>query len=116
MQRRDFLKAAGVVSVWPAADCNQRSESTASDRAFWIATMRRLADPVLSNLAAGTLKTRMPVEQAAGTDRRSVTHLEALGRLLAGIAPWLELATDASAEGRARADYGDLARRAIARA
>src|SRR6266545_3581183 len=49
------------------------------------------------------------------TDRRSVTHLEALGRLMAGIAPWLELATDASAEGRARADYGDLARRAIAR-
>ena len=58
----------------------------------------------------------MPVEQAAGTDRRGVTHLEALGRLLAGIAPWIELPADATPEGRMRADYADLARRAIARA
>ena len=78
--------------------------------------MRRLADPVLTNLANGTLKARMPVEQAAGADRRSVTHLEALGRLLAGLAPWLELPSDSTPEGRERAAYADLARRAIARA
>ena len=78
--------------------------------------MRRLADPVLTNLANGTLKARMPVEQAAGTDRRSVTHLEALGRLVAGLAPWIELPSDSTAEGRLRADYAQLARRAIAHA
>ena len=78
--------------------------------------MRRLADPVLTNLANGTLKARMPVEQAAGTDRRPVTHLEALGRLLAGMAPWLELASDGSAEARVRDDYAQLARRAMGRA
>ena len=33
----------------------------------------------------------MPVEEAAGTDRRGVSHLEALGRLVAGMAPWIEL-------------------------
>jgi hypothetical protein len=87
-----------------------------SDRATWVATMRRLADPVLKNLAAGTLKSRMPVEQASGADRKSVTHLEALGRLLAGLAPWIELPADGSQEGRLRADYADLARKAIARA
>ena len=38
----------------------------------------------------------MPVEQAPGADRRSVTHLEALGRLVAGIAPWIELPADES--------------------
>src|SRR6185503_1973993 len=81
-----------------------------------VAIMRRLADPVLTNLANGTLKARMPVEQAAGADRRSVTHLEALGRLIAGIAPWIELRADATAEGRLRARYADLARKAIARA
>jgi hypothetical protein len=81
-----------------------------------VAGMRRLADPVLRNLAAGTLKARMPVEQAAGTDRRGVTHLEAIGRLLAGLAPWIELPADATAEGKVRAEYADLARRAIARA
>jgi hypothetical protein len=91
-------------------------EPGAGDRAVWVSTMRRLADPVLKNLAAGTLKARMPVEQAAGADRRNVTHLEAIGRLLAGLAPWIELAEDGSPEGRLRAEYADLARRAIARA
>jgi hypothetical protein len=58
----------------------------------------------------------MPVEQAAGANRATVTHLEALGRLLAGMAPWLELPADDTAEGRTRAHYADLARRAISRA
>src|SRR5439155_22578689 len=83
---------------------------------LWVGLMRRLADPVLTNLANGTLKARMPVEQAAATDRRSVTHLEALGRLVAGIAPWIELPADETPEGRTRGEYADVARRAIARA
>jgi hypothetical protein len=87
-----------------------------SDRDVWVDVMRRVADPVLTNLANGTLKARMPVEQAAGADRRSVTHLEAIGRLIAGIAPWVELRADDTAEGRLRGQYADLARRAIARA
>src|SRR3954447_20104283 len=78
--------------------------------------MRRLADPVLENLAAGTLKARMPVEQAAGANRKNVTHLEAIGRLLAGLAPWIELGADATTEGKLRGTYADLARRATARA
>ena len=78
--------------------------------------MTRLADPVLKNLANGTLKARMPVEQAPKADRRAVSHLEALGRLVAGIAPWIELAADETSEGRQRAEYADLTRRAIARA
>jgi hypothetical protein len=90
--------------------------SGAADRAYWVTVMSRLADPVLENLAAGTLKAKMPVEQAAGSDRRNVSHLEAIGRLLAGMAPWLELAPDETNEGKLRARYGDLARRAIARA
>ncbi len=83
-----------------------RPPSPPGDRAYWITVLRRLADPVLTNLAQGTLKARMPVEQAPGADRRSVTHLEALGRLLAGIAPWLELGADGSDEGQLRGRYG----------
>src|SRR6478672_5421892 len=94
----------------------RRPSSPQNDREYWLGVVRRLADPVLTNLAQGTLKARMPVEQAPGADRRSVTHLEALGRLLAGIAPWLELGADGSDEGQLRGRYGDLARRAIARA
>jgi hypothetical protein len=120
MDRREFLKTAGAAgaasSLAGRARAVQPAALSPGDREVWIAVMRRLADPVLTNLANGTLKARMPVEQVAGTDRRSVTHLEALGRLLAGLAPWIELPTDSTPEGRARAEYAALARRAIARA
>jgi hypothetical protein len=120
VDRREFFKTAAAggafAMVTGSASAEQRATSPVEDRTFWIAVMRRLADPVLTHLANGTLKARMPVEQAAGTDRRSVTHLEALGRLIAGIAPWLELPADDTPEGRMRVEYADLARRAIARA
>jgi hypothetical protein len=120
MDRREFFRAAGaggaLAIATGASDAAQRGDAAASDREYWIGVMRRLADPVLTNLANGTLKARMPVEQAAATDRRAVTHLEALGRLVAGIAPWIELPADGTSEGRTRAQYVDLARRAIARA
>jgi hypothetical protein len=87
-----------------------------AERAAWVAQAIRIADPVLTHLAAGTLKRSMPVEQAAGANRAPVTHLEALGRLLAGLAPWLALPAADTAEGRARARALDLARRAIAQA
>ena len=111
MNRRQFLKvtsgaaALPVMTAAPAGGAQQKVAASGgeADRAFWIATLRRLADPVLNNLANGTLKARMPVEQAAGADRRAVSHLEAIGRLAAGIAPWLELAPDDTAEGRLRA-------------
>jgi hypothetical protein len=117
VERRDFLKTTtGALPAWTAATQQPRATPAATERDSWIALLRRLADPVLTNLANGTLKARMPVEQASGADRRSVTHLEALGRLVAGIAPWIELAPDASPEGRVRGEYAQLARRAISRA
>jgi hypothetical protein len=74
----------------------------------------RLADPVLGALAQRRLKATMPVEAAPGTaDRPDYTHLEALGRLLAGLAPWLELGPDATPEGVTRARLGALARTAL---
>src|SRR4051794_4403867 len=120
MHRREFLKAAGAGTVIPSVHLDTRSGQTTpgpqDDRTIWVGLMRRLADPVLENLAAGTLKARMPVEQATGANRKNVTHLEAIGRLLAGLAPWIELGADATTEGKLRGTYADLARRAIARA
>jgi hypothetical protein len=43
-----------------------------------------------------------------------VTHLEAFGRLVAGLAPWLELPPDETPEGRLRSEYAALTRRALA--
>ena len=120
MNRREFFRrtgAAGALAIGRASVVpNAQAQGSPGDREYWIAVMRRLADPVLTNLANGTLKARMPVEQAAGQSRQSVTHLEALGRLMAGLAPWIELGPDASAEGQLRARYLDLAHRAIRQA
>lgn len=59
------------------------------DRDYWLATMSRIAEPVLRALAAKQLKATMPVE-SRGQNRVHFTYLEAIGRLLAGSAPWLE--------------------------
>jgi hypothetical protein len=118
--RREFLKTAAsgsmLIAGTAAASHAQPASATAADRSVWVGVLRRLADPVLTNLSRGTLKARMPVEQAAGANRQSVTHLEAFGRLLAGIAPWLELPDDSSDEGRQRAECRRLALASIGRA
>jgi hypothetical protein len=120
MNRREFLGAAGAVGVSPLLGSSTAAEQTSSkpqdDRAIWVDRLQRVADPVLRHLSSGTLKARMPVEQASGSDRRAVTYLEALGRLVAGIAPWIELAADDTPEGRTRTDYAALVRTAIAKA
>ena len=104
------------MSTSPGAGRAGAQGGAVTDRDYWVRTLRRLADPVLNHLAAGTLKARMPVEQAATANRAAVTHLEAIGRLVAGIAPWIELAPDDTAEGRLRGEYAALTRRAIAKA
>jgi hypothetical protein len=120
VKRREFLTLAGVAGFTPAGrqSTSRAPAATAaqSDREVWVTLARKLADPVLRSLAAQQLKARMPVEQAANANRAAVTHLEALGRLVAGIAPWIELGGDASPEGKLRAEYAQLARTAIAHA
>lgn len=65
-----------------------------NDRQRWLSVLDRLATPVLSAAAEGRLRRDLPVECGPTgdvEDRRQYTHLEAIGRLLAGVAPWLEL-------------------------
>ena len=119
LRRRGFLGALAGAAFTAARAPEALAGPTppvAGDREYWVGAARRLADPILTNLANGTLKARMPVEEVAGSGRAAVTHLEAFGRLLAGLAPWLELAGDGSAEGALRAQYAGLARRALASA
>ncbi|ARK11757.1 DUF2264 domain-containing protein [Fibrella sp. ES10-3-2-2] len=86
-----------------------------TDRTYWLQTLLKVADPVLTALAKGQLKATMPVESAPGQEagRRNVSHLEALGRTLAGLAPWLEHPA-AEAEKARQQKYAELARQAIA--
>jgi hypothetical protein len=79
--------------------------------------MTRIADPVLRNISGGTLKDNMPFESLSDdADRKQVCYLEAFGRTLCGIAPWLELGADESEEGLLRAQYIEMALNGIANA
>ena len=55
-------------------------------REYWVKMLTQLADPVLDTFVSREKK--MPV--AGNEARLQVTYLEALGRLLCGMAPWLE--------------------------
>ncbi|MCU0792670.1 MAG: DUF2264 domain-containing protein [Opitutaceae bacterium] len=87
-------------------------------RSAWIDYLLRVAQPPLASLAAGRFRAEFPVqarpEKAA--DRAKYTHLEALGRTLAGIAPWLELTHTPAEEVECQARLRALATGAIAQA
>ena len=96
--RREFFKSvaafsvAGLAGISPqnsVAETSTTAGGAMDDRSYWLAVMGRVASPVLENLARRELKKNMPVEAANSADRAKYTHLEAFGRLLAGLAPWL---------------------------
>ena len=75
--------------------------SGAQDREFWVQALHKIAYPVIHNLAEGTLRKNMPLETGTNYNLvvEEVTYLEAVGRTLAGVAPWLALPDDNTAEG-----------------
>ena len=85
-------------------DGNLQTTTGLKDRAYWCEQLYKMAAPVVFNLAEGTLKKNMPVEKPQGyvLNAEKVTYLEAVGRTMAGIAPWLALPDDETAEGLQR--------------
>lgn len=92
-----------------------QKDSPAKVREFFVSSLVKIGDPVLTALSKNQLKELMPVEKSPGAwdDRTHVTYLEAFGRLLSGMAPWLELGVDETTEGKLRAKYIDLAQKCI---
>ena len=89
------------------AQRNSRNDEAkpTSDRAYWVDMLYRIAQPVLSNMAEGKLQQNMTLELSPIWDGRDtrVAYLETFGRLMAGVAPWLNLPDDNSEEGKKRA-------------
>ena len=75
-----------------------------SDREYWCALAYQMAQPVLENMAKGELQKNMQTEFSPSFDNRNkkVLYMECFGRLMAGVAPWLTLPDDATAEGKQR--------------
>ncbi|RYZ51768.1 MAG: DUF2264 domain-containing protein, partial [Chitinophagaceae bacterium] len=96
-----------------------QKEGTA-DRKLWLAYMDKLARPVLENLAAEKLKQNMPVVLSKKIDnkesRTKAAYLEAFGRTLSGIAPWLNSEGGTGEEVALRKQYRQWAVKAVANA
>lgn len=113
--RRQFLKSTAALGALSAIPTPSQAELQTDDRQYWVEVLTRTAGPVLKALNERRLKAEMPVEAPHGNaaERRQFTYLEAMGRLLAGIAPWLESGPQGGSEGSLRAQYAEWSRVAI---
>src|SRR2546428_9691683 len=98
--RRDFLRSLAALAATPGSPRSVGVQHAAplpipgvtggpSDRQYWLDVLKRLAEPVLTNLAVGRLRQRMPAEIApAGKPEPSdFTDPEAVGRPFTGYCP-----------------------------
>lgn len=85
--RQSIFSADAIWQDPPPVDCTV-NEST--QREQWLHHLSQLATPVLEALAERRLRATIPMWAHHLEKRQPFAYLEALGRLLAGIAPWLE--------------------------
>jgi len=115
MKRRNFLHSSyllGLIGLLPANKLlaedyvanNKDNGGLKNDRAYWVALLDRISSPVLANMSKGELQKNMKMEFSPTWDKRDgkVGYMEAFGRLIAGIAPFLALPDDDSTEGEVR--------------
>lgn len=117
---RNTLLLFFLVLITPSAIAQQSNGNGLADRKLWLQYMDKLARPVLSNLAANQLKQKMPVMLANNSDNRAsrskAAYLEAFGRTLSGIAPWLQSAGGSMYEAQLRKQYREWALKGLANA
>jgi len=125
MIRRKFLHAVGALgalNMFPGHRTAAASTVSIEDlerREGWVKMLTKIADPLLSALAEDRLKESMPVEARTNNltaTRKKFTHLEGFGRLISGMAPWINLAGDSTPEGRLRSRHFDLVQKSLANA
>ncbi len=125
MQRRNFLQLTsllGLTSLWPkrkilAADA-AATDKHQQDRKYWVALLQKIASPVLEPMSKGELRKTMIVEVSPAWDGRPnvVAYMEAFGRLIAGLAPFVNLPDEESDEGRIRKKIKQQIQRSLAHA
>ncbi len=109
------MAAVAIAAVSVLASIHAAADSGADDRAYSVQVLTKISEPVLTSLANGTLKKDLPSHDWE-KDRVSYAPLEAFGRTLSGIAPWLELGPDETSEGKLRAKFIDLSVKSLVNA
>ncbi len=118
--RREFFKSAAVLSALgatglplSAAENKIGPPGAGDDRRYWISVLEKISRPVLENLSKRKLREKMPVEEKIGAKRAGCTHLEAFGRLIYGIAPWLAVENISGSELNLQSEFNKLARASL---
>lgn len=121
LNRHRILLLLMAILLIPSQDilANKKKQvKEPTDRELWSGVLYQMAAPVLSNMSEGKLRQNMLVELSPtwdGRDKR-VTYMECFGRLMAGLAPWLSLPDDETAEGKQRKQLRDWALKSYAQA
>ncbi len=91
-----------ALAVSSASAKGKKKQPTA--REYWCTRAWEMAAPVLENMSRGELQKNMQTEVSPSWDGRNskVIYMECFGRLMAGVAPWLALPDDDTAEGKQR--------------
>lgn len=110
MYRRNFIKIVPAAAAFTAVSADSFALTEIKpdpvSRKYWVEVAEKIMSPVIKELSKGNLRNAMPVDVKQGQEsRRKYPYLEAFGRTLAGIAPWLELEDDNTPEGLKRKIY-----------
>ena len=103
MKRVLFVALMALMAL-TTVEAKKVKKAVQTDREYWCEQAWKMAQPVLENMAKGELQKNMKTEFSPSFDNRNrkVVYMETFGRLMAGIAPWLALPDDDTAEGQQR--------------
>lgn len=87
------------------------------DRGYTLDLLVKIANPVFQPLSMGKLHEVFPRKKWETRESNIQTSpLQAFGRTLSGMAPWLSLGADNTKEGKLRSRYAELARKCLVNA
>jgi len=104
-----------LITMGAFAQKNKKNQKEVilTDRQFWLKQLDIMVKPVLHSLAKDSLKIVMPKVTSIRSDNKEsrikVQYVEVLGRVLSGIAPWLQLEGGSSEEVALRKQYREWA-------
>jgi len=131
MKRRNFIQLSSILSFVGLAPAIANASvvdtkvlgvaldaNGLKDRMYWVQLLDKIALPILSNMSKGELRKNMPMDYSPAWDNRNkeVAYMEAIGRLIVGIAPFVALPDDDTEEGQIRKKMRDQIHASLAHA
>lgn len=110
LNRRNFYKTIPLLGLaLNQAGCMKKKSGdveleAGDDRQYWLQLLTKISAPILDNISQGDLRKKFNVQYSPTwrSPAKDVAYMEAFGRLIAGLAPFLRLPIDESPEGLVR--------------